>query len=126
MGCGPILAVRKALEKAKWNINDVGLFELNEAFAAQCIVVTSELGCDSAKVNVRGGSIAIGHPLGASGARVLCTLIYALRQENKRRGVAALCVGGGMGIAMCVEMSEIITNETERTIRSDWRYIGIP
>eukprot|EP01134_Creolimax_fragrantissima_P008195 CFRG8195T1 len=104
MGCGPIFAVRKALEKAGWTIDDVDLFELNEAFAVQSLAVVKELGCDSSKVNVRGGAIAIGHPLGASGARVLTTLIYALKQQNKKKGVASLCIGGGMGIAMCIEL----------------------
>ncbi|KAK6986624.1 acetyl-CoA acetyltransferase [Biomphalaria glabrata] len=103
MGTGPIPATRKALEKAGWQIEEVDLFELNEAFAAQSLAVVKELGCDPNKVNVNGGAIALGHPIGASGARILTTLLYALRAHNKRKGVAALCVGGGMGIAVCVE-----------------------
>lgn len=104
MGTGPISATQKALEKAGWSTDDVDLFELNEAFAAQSAVVVKELGCDINKVNIHGGAIALGHPIGASGARVLVTLIYALEQTRKKTGVAALCVGGGMGIAMCIEM----------------------
>ncbi|XP_005090597.1 acetyl-CoA acetyltransferase, cytosolic [Aplysia californica] len=103
MGTGPIPATRKALENAGWQVSDVDLFELNEAFAAQSLAVVKDLGCDPEKVNVYGGAIAIGHPIGASGARILTTLLYALRSQNKRKGVAALCVGGGMGIAVCVE-----------------------
>ncbi|VDI45639.1 acetyl-CoA C-acetyltransferase [Mytilus galloprovincialis] len=104
MGTGPISACKKALEKAGWSVDDVDLFELNEAFAAQSYVVVKELGCDINKVNINGGAIALGHPIGASGARVLVTLIHALERTGKKKGVAALCVGGGMGIAMCVEM----------------------
>jgi len=107
MGTGPIPATRKALEKANWNVSDVDLFELNEAFAAQSIAVVKDLGCDPEKVNVNGGAIAIGHPIGASGARILTTLLYALQSQNKRKGVAALCVGGGMGIAVCVENMQV-------------------
>jgi acetyl-CoA C-acetyltransferase len=103
MGIGPVPAVRKALERAGLTRDDVDLFELNEAFAAQSIAVVRELGVDPAKVNVNGGAIALGHPIGASGARVLTTLIYALRARKLRHGVAALCIGGGMGIAMVVE-----------------------
>ncbi|CAL1527195.1 unnamed protein product [Lymnaea stagnalis] len=103
MGTGPIPATRKALESAGWQLEDVDLFELNEAFAAQSLAVVKDLGCDPAKVNVNGGAIALGHPIGASGARILTTLIYALIAHNKKKGVAALCVGGGMGIAICVE-----------------------
>jgi acetyl-CoA C-acetyltransferase len=103
MGTGPIPAVRSALEKAGWNIKDVDLFELNEAFAAQSLAVIHELGVEESKVNVHGGSLALGHPVGASGCRILVTLLYALQRSGKRRGVAALCIGGGMGIAMCVE-----------------------
>jgi acetyl-CoA acetyltransferase len=91
------------LERADLKIDDVDLFELNEAFAAQSIAVVRELGVDSSKVNVNGGAIALGHPIGASGARVLTTLIYALRARQRRYGVASLCIGGGMGIAMVVE-----------------------
>ncbi len=103
MGIGPVPAVRKVLERADLKIDDVDLFELNEAFAAQSIAVVRELGVDSSKVNVNGGAIALGHPIGASGARVLTTLIYALRARQRRYGVASLCIGGGMGIAMVVE-----------------------
>ncbi len=103
MGMGPVPAVRKVLERAKLKIADVDLFELNEAFAAQSLAVTRELGLDPAKVNVHGGAIALGHPIGASGARVLTTLVYALRARKLRYGVASLCIGGGMGIAMAVE-----------------------
>ncbi|XP_022108993.1 acetyl-CoA acetyltransferase, cytosolic-like [Acanthaster planci] len=104
MGTGPIPAIKKALEKAGWSIPDVDLFELNEAFAAQSLAVVKELGLDPAKVNVNGGAIALGHPIGASGARILVTLLHALRQTGGKKGVAALCIGGGMGIALCVEL----------------------
>ncbi|KAK6187643.1 hypothetical protein SNE40_005622 [Patella caerulea] len=104
MGTGPIPATKKALEKAGWSVGDVDLFELNEAFAAQSIAVVHDLGCDISKVNVNGGAIALGHPIGASGARILVTLIHALKRTGGKKGVAALCVGGGMGIAVCVEM----------------------
>src|SRR5437764_10325337 len=103
MGIGPVPAVRKALERAQLKTSDIDLFELNEAFAAQSIAVTRELGLDPAKVNVNGGAIALGHPIGASGARVLTTLVHALRARTLGYGVAALCIGGGMGIAMAVE-----------------------
>ena len=103
MGMGPVPAVRKVLERAGLRMDQVDLFELNEAFAAQALAVTRELGLDPAKVNVNGGAIALGHPIGASGARVLTTLLYALRARRLRYGVAALCVGGGMGIAIAVE-----------------------
>ena len=103
MGIGPVPAVHKVLERADLKIADVDLFELNEAFAAQSIAVVRELGVDSSKVNVNGGAIALGHPIGASGARVLTTLIYALRARKLRYGIASLCIGGGMGIAMVVE-----------------------
>jgi acetyl-CoA C-acetyltransferase len=103
MGIGPIPAVRKALERAELKASDIDLFELNEAFAAQALVVTRELGLNPAKVNVNGGAIALGHPIGASGARVLTTLLYALKARKLRLGVAALCIGGGMGIAVAVE-----------------------
>jgi acetyl-CoA C-acetyltransferase len=103
MGVGPIPAVSKVLDRAGLNIGDVDLFELNEAFAAQSLAVIRELGIDPAKVNVNGGAIALGHPIGASGARVLTTLVYALKARKLRYGVAALCIGGGMGIAMAVE-----------------------
>lgn len=103
MGTGPISAVRKAVEKANWTLDSVDLFELNEAFAAQSVAVVRDLGIDVNKVNVNGGAIALGHPIGASGARVLVTLLYAMERTGAKRGVAALCIGGGMGIAMCVE-----------------------
>ncbi len=103
MGLGPIPAVRKALDRAGLRIGDVDLFELNEAFAAQSIAVVRELKIDPARVNVNGGAIALGHPVGASGARILTTLLYALRARKLTRGVASLCIGGGMGIAMVVE-----------------------
>jgi acetyl-CoA C-acetyltransferase len=103
MGMGPVPAVRKALSQAGLEIGDVDLFELNEAFAAQAVAVVRELGLDPARVNVNGGAIALGHPIGASGARILTTLLFALRARGLRRGVAALCIGGGQGIAMVVE-----------------------
>jgi acetyl-CoA C-acetyltransferase len=103
MGMGPVSAVSTVLDRAGLKIADVDLFELNEAFAAQSLAVTRELGADAEKVNVNGGAIALGHPIGASGARVLTTLIYALRARGLRYGVAALCIGGGMGIAMAVD-----------------------
>jgi acetyl-CoA C-acetyltransferase len=104
MGIGPVPAVRKALQRAGLQASDIDLFELNEAFAAQSVAVVRELGLDAAKVNPGGGAIALGHPIGASGARILTTLIYALRRRGGGRGVAALCIGGGMGIAMVVEV----------------------
>ena len=103
MGLGPIPAVKEALNKADWNINDVDLFEINEAFAAQSIAVIKELKIPAEKVNVNGGAIALGHPIGASGTRILVTLIHEMIKQNKSKGCAALCIGGGMGIAMCVE-----------------------
>ena len=103
MGIGPVPAVRKALDRAGLALADIDLFELNEAFAAQSVAVVRELGVDPARVNVNGGAIALGHPIGASGARVLTTLLYALRARSLRYGVASLCIGGGMGIAMVVE-----------------------
>jgi acetyl-CoA C-acetyltransferase len=103
MGTGPIPASRKALARAGWEIGDLDLIECNEAFAAQACAVNKEMGFDSAKVNVNGGAIALGHPIGASGARILVTLLYELERRNGRRGLATLCIGGGMGIAMCVE-----------------------
>ena len=103
MGLGPIPAVKEALNKADWNINDVDLFEINEAFAAQSIAVVKELKIPTEKVNVNGGAIALGHPIGASGTRILVTLIHEMIKQNKSKGCAALCIGGGMGIAMCVE-----------------------
>ena len=103
MGLGPIPAVKEALNKADWSINDVDLFEINEAFAAQSIAVIKELKIPAEKVNVNGGAIALGHPIGASGTRILVTLIHEMIKQNKSKGCAALCIGGGMGIAMCVE-----------------------
>ncbi len=103
MGIGPIPAVRQALARADLSIGDIDLFEVNEAFAAQSIAVQRELGIDPAKLNVNGGAIALGHPIGASGARVLVTLLYEMKRRGARRGLASLCVGGGMGIAMVVE-----------------------
>ena len=103
MGMGPIPASKKALEKAGWTVADLDLVESNEAFAAQSLCVLKELGLDPAKVNVNGGAIAIGHPIGASGARILTTLLYALKASGGKRGLATLCIGGGMGVAMCVE-----------------------
>jgi acetyl-CoA C-acetyltransferase len=103
MGIGPIPAVRKVLERAGLETSQVDLFELNEAFAAQALAVVRELKLDPARVNVNGGAIALGHPIGASGARILTTLVYALRARRLRYGVAALCIGGGMGIAMAIE-----------------------
>jgi acetyl-CoA C-acetyltransferase len=103
MGIGPVPAVRKVLDRAGLSLDRIDLFELNEAFAAQSLAVIRELGIDPAKVNVNGGAIALGHPIGASGARILTTLVYALRARKLRYGVASLCIGGGMGIAMAVE-----------------------
>jgi acetyl-CoA C-acetyltransferase len=103
MGTGPIPASRKALEKAGWKIGDLDLVEANEAFAAQALAVNKDLGLDASKVNVNGGAIAIGHPIGASGARVLTTLLYEMGRRDAKKGLATLCIGGGMGIAMCVE-----------------------
>ena len=103
MGTGPIPASRKALEKAGWTVADLDLVESNEAFAAQSICVVRELGLDPEKVNVNGGAIAIGHPIGASGARVLTTLLHEMKRSDATKGLATLCVGGGMGVALCVE-----------------------
>ncbi|HNS87218.1 MAG TPA: acetyl-CoA C-acetyltransferase, partial [Parvularculaceae bacterium] len=103
MGIGPAPASRLALEKAGWKLDDLDLIEANEAFAAQALAVGKELGWDPAKVNVNGGAIAIGHPIGASGARILTTLVYEMRRSGAKKGLATLCIGGGMGIAMCVE-----------------------
>ena len=103
MGIGPVPATRRALEKAGWTLGDLDLIEANEAFAAQALSVGKELGWDASKVNVNGGAIAIGHPIGASGARVLTTLIYEMQKRDAKKGLATLCIGGGMGIAMCIE-----------------------
>ncbi|MEI9997106.1 MAG: acetyl-CoA C-acetyltransferase [Rhizomicrobium sp.] len=103
MGSGPIPASRKALEKAGWKASDLDLVEANEAFAAQACAVNKDMGWDTSKVNVNGGAIAIGHPIGASGARVLVTLLHEMQRRDAHKGLATLCIGGGMGIAMCVE-----------------------
>jgi acetyl-CoA C-acetyltransferase len=103
MGTGPIPSVRRALDKAGWNINDLDLIESNEAFAAQSCAVNKDLGWDPSKVNVNGGAIAIGHPIGASGARILVTLLHQMKRQDAKKGLATLCIGGGMGIALCVE-----------------------
>jgi acetyl-CoA C-acetyltransferase len=103
MGTGPIPASRAALAKAGWKIEDLDLIEANEAFAAQACAVNKDLGWDTSKVNVNGGAIALGHPIGASGARVLVTLLHEMQRRNSKKGLATLCIGGGMGIAMCVE-----------------------
>ena len=103
MGLGPIEAVRKAINIAGWNLDEVDLFEINEAFAAQSIAVIRELSVDPNKVNVNGGAIALGHPIGASGARILVTLVHEMKRQKKSKGCATLCIGGGMGIALCIE-----------------------
>jgi acetyl-CoA C-acetyltransferase len=103
MGVGPIYASRKALEKAGWTVDDLDLVEANEAFAAQACAVNKDMGWDPAIVNVNGGAIAIGHPIGASGARVLNTLLFEMQRRGAKRGLATLCIGGGMGVAMCIE-----------------------
>ncbi|MDA0662399.1 MAG: acetyl-CoA C-acetyltransferase, partial [Proteobacteria bacterium] len=103
MGTGPIPASRRALQKAGWSVDDLDLIEANEAFAAQACAVNRDLGWDVSKVNVNGGAIALGHPIGASGTRVLCTLLYEMARRDAKKGLATLCIGGGMGIAMCIE-----------------------
>tara|TARA_B100000609_G_scaffold30663_1_gene21829 strand:+ start:37 stop:813 length:777 start_codon:yes stop_codon:yes gene_type:complete len=103
MGVGPIFASRKALEKAGWNVEDLDLVEANEAFAAQALAVNKDMGWDPDIVNVNGGAIAIGHPIGASGARILNTLLFEMKRSDLKKGLATLCIGGGMGIAMCFE-----------------------
>jgi acetyl-CoA C-acetyltransferase len=103
MGVGPIYASRKALEKAGWKVSDLDLVEANEAFAAQACAVNKDMGWDPSIVNVNGGAIAIGHPIGASGARVLNTLLYEMKRRDAKKGLATLCIGGGMGVALCVE-----------------------
>ena len=103
MGAGPIMASRKALEKAGWSVNDLDLVEANEAFAAQACAVNKDMGWDPSIVNVNGGAIAIGHPIGASGCRILNTLLFEMKRRNAKRGLATLCIGGGMGVALCVE-----------------------
>jgi len=106
MGIGPVPAIRKALEKARLDLASIDLFELNEAFASQSLAVIRELGVDPGKVNVHGGAIALGHPIGASGARILVTLLHAMKSRGARRGLAALCIGGGQGIALVVERGD--------------------
>ena len=103
MGLGPIEAVNEAVKKAKWSLEEIDLFEINEAFAAQSIAVIRELGINENKVNINGGAIALGHPIGASGARILVTLIHEMKRQKKDKGCATLCIGGGMGIALCIE-----------------------
>ena len=103
MGIGPIPSTTEALKKARWDKDDLDLIESNEAFASQSIAVIKKLGLDTNKVNVNGGAIALGHPIGASGARILVTLIHEMQKRKVNKGLATLCVGGGMGIAMCVE-----------------------
>lgn len=99
----PVEAVKKVIVKAGWKLDDVDLFELNEAFSAQAVAVTREIGADPARVNVNGGAVALGHPIGASGARVLVTLLHALKDRGAKRGVASLCLGGGNAVAIAVE-----------------------
>jgi acetyl-CoA C-acetyltransferase len=99
----PVPAIRRIWEKTGWSAKDVDLYELNEAFAVQSVALVKELGLDPARVNVNGGAVALGHPIGASGARVLTTLLYAMKDRGARRGIAALCLGGGNGVALAVE-----------------------
>ena len=103
MGSGPIPASKKALEKAGWKTNELDLIESNEAFAAQSLAVIKDLGLPEEKVNVNGGAIALGHPIGASGTRIVVTLLHEMEKRDSKKGLATLCVGGGMGIAMCLE-----------------------
>jgi len=103
MGIGPVRAIQLAISKSGWDLASVDLFEINEAFASQSLAVIRELNLDEKKVNVNGGSIALGHPIGASGTRILVTLIHEMQRRDAHRGVAAICVGGGMGLAMCVK-----------------------
>src|SRR6185436_11218703 len=103
MGMGPVPAARKALERAGWKASDLDLLEINEAFAAQACAVHKEMGWDTSKVNVNGGAIAIGHPIGASGARILVTLLHEMKRRNAKKGIASLCIGGGMGVALTIE-----------------------
>ena len=119
MGTGPIPASKKALEKAGWTVKDLDLVEANEAFAAQACAVNKGLGWDTDKVNVNGGAIAIGHPIGASGARVLTTLLYEMKRRDAKKGLATLCIGGGMGIAMCVERDvKVLRNQVRLRLGS--------
>ena len=103
MGTGPIVATQRALAKAGWSVGDLDLVEANEAFAAQACAVNKDMGWDPSIVNVNGGAIAIGHPIGASGARIFNTLVYEMRRRGAKKGLATLCIGGGMGVAMCIE-----------------------
>uniref|UniRef100_A0A8B9Q9H4 Acetyl-CoA acetyltransferase, cytosolic n=1 Tax=Apteryx owenii TaxID=8824 RepID=A0A8B9Q9H4_APTOW len=103
MGVGPITAIKQAIDKAGWTLEQVDLFEINEAFASLAVAIAKELKVNPEKVNIQGGAIALGHPLGASGCRILVTLLHAMERTGGKRGVAALCIGGGMGIAMCIE-----------------------
>jgi acetyl-CoA C-acetyltransferase len=103
MGMGPVPASRRCLEKAGWKAGDLDLMEINEAFAAQACAVNKEMGWDTSKINVNGGAIALGHPIGASGCRVLVTLLYEMARRDAKKGLASLCIGGGMGVAMAVE-----------------------
>jgi len=103
MGTGPIPASKAALSKAGWGVDDLDLIEANEAFASQAIAVNREMGWDVEKVNVNGGAIALGHPIGASGARILTTLLYEMKRRDSKKGLATLCIGGGMGVALAVE-----------------------
>jgi acetyl-CoA C-acetyltransferase len=103
MGMGPVPASQLCLKKAGWTVKDLDLMEVNEAFAAQAIAVNKQMGWDTSKINVNGGAIAIGHPIGASGARILVTLIHEMIKRDAKRGLASLCIGGGMGVALAVE-----------------------
>jgi acetyl-CoA C-acetyltransferase len=103
MGMGPVPASKRCLSRAGWKVSDLDLLEINEAFAAQAIAVNREMGWDTAKVNVNGGAIALGHPIGASGCRVLVTLLYEMVRRDAKKGLASLCIGGGMGVALAVE-----------------------
>jgi len=103
MGMGPVPASRRALERAGWKASDLDLLEINEAFAAQACAVHQEMGWDTSKVNVNGGAIAIGHPIGASGCRILVTLLHEMARRDARKGIASLCIGGGMGVALTIE-----------------------
>ena len=103
MGVAPIACIQNALKKANWSLDDVDLFEINEAFSSQSCAILKDLKLDESKVNINGGSIALGHPIGCSGARILVTLVHSLIRNDKRRGLAALCIGGGMSICMCIE-----------------------
>jgi acetyl-CoA C-acetyltransferase len=107
----PVVAMQKALERAGWDLADVDLIELNEAFSVQAVAITRELGIDPARLNVNGGAVALGHPIGASGARVLVTLLYEMKRRDVRRGLAALCLGGGNAVAMVVERQEAVSED---------------